>query len=121
MPIIAVLSLLVDGYQLVLKYMHQCLGTSTTTSSALSKRTTVGNTSDNNSRDSGGDRETASQQQQQEELEDVAVDWNTAQAAGTPTLLPALKFHDLVFGAILGEGAFSVVKYARHITKVSGD
>lgn len=34
-------------------------------------------------------------------------------------LLPTLKFHDLVFGQVLGEGAFSTVKYARHITKVS--
>lgn len=47
-----------------------------------------------------------------------AEDWNSQQAAATPTLLPTLKFHDLVFGAVLGEGAFSVVKYARRITKV---
>lgn len=46
------------------------------------------------------------------------ADWQTIQAAATPTLLPSLKFHDLVFGSVLGEGAFSTVKYARHITKV---
>lgn len=45
-------------------------------------------------------------------------DWQTIQAAASPTLLPSLRFHDLVFGTVLGEGAFSVVKYARHITKV---
>lgn len=27
------------------------------------------------------------------------------------------RFHDLVFGHELGQGSFSVVKYARHITK----
>ncbi len=36
-----------------------------------------------------------------------------------PILLPNLKFHDLVFGNDLGEGAFSVVRYCRQITKVS--
>ncbi len=44
--------------------------------------------------------------------------WTHEQAAIKPLLLPDLKFHDLVFGQILGEGAFSTVKYARHITKV---
>lgn len=44
-------------------------------------------------------------------------DWNTKQAAPTPTILPTLRFHDLVFGQVLGEGAFSTVKYARHITR----
>ncbi len=52
---------------------------------------------------------------------DSANEWSLAQAAQSPTLLPALRFHDLVFGGQLGEGAFSVVKYARHITKVSLD
>lgn len=33
----------------------------------------------------------------------------------TPTLLPDLKFHDLVFGHELGSGAFSTVKYAKLI------
>lgn len=46
------------------------------------------------------------------------LDWRNVQAAVSPSLLPDLKFHDLVFGAVLGEGAFSVVKYARHIVKV---
>ncbi len=35
--------------------------------------------------------------------------------APTPTLLPDLMFHDLVFGHELGSGSFSVVKYAKHI------
>lgn len=50
-------------------------------------------------------------------LEAQGKDWCLTQAAATPSLLPNLKFHDLVFGQILGEGAFSTVKYARHITK----
>jgi hypothetical protein len=44
-------------------------------------------------------------------------EWNQLQNSVQPKLLPTLKFHDLVFGQILGEGAFSTVKYARHITK----
>ena len=51
--------------------------------------------------------------------EEGCSDWNTVQASVTATLLPTLKFHDLVFGHVLGEGAFSVVKYARLITKVN--
>lgn len=43
------------------------------------------------------------------------IDWLSAQASPTPTLLPNLKFHQLVFGKELGQGAFSVVKYARHV------
>ena len=35
----------------------------------------------------------------------------------TPTLLPDMRFHDLVFGHELGAGAFSTVRYARHIAK----
>jgi hypothetical protein len=35
--------------------------------------------------------------------------------APTPTLLPDLMFHDLVFGHELGSGSFSTVKYAKHI------
>ena len=37
--------------------------------------------------------------------------------AETPTLLPTLKFHHLVWGHDLGSGAFSTVKYAKHITR----
>lgn len=37
--------------------------------------------------------------------------------AESPTLLPNLKFHDLVFGHELGSGAFGSVKYARLIDK----
>lgn len=45
--------------------------------------------------------------------------WNLSQAAASPTLLPGLKFHDLVFGPTLGEGAFSTVRYARLIERSS--
>jgi len=43
--------------------------------------------------------------------------WVAAQHMESPVLLPNLKFHDLVFGQVLGTGAFSTVKYARHIIK----
>ena len=32
--------------------------------------------------------------------------WSKDQMAESPTLLPSLKFHDLVFGHDLGEGSF---------------
>lgn len=35
----------------------------------------------------------------------------------TPTLLPTLKFHELVYGHDLGSGAFSTVKYAKQIVR----
>lgn len=44
-------------------------------------------------------------------------DWSAIQAALTPTLLPELRFHDLVFGHILGQGSFGVVTYARMIVR----
>lgn len=47
-----------------------------------------------------------------------ATSWEAALMAETPTLLPCLKFHQLVFGAEdLAAGAFSVVRYARTIVK----
>jgi len=52
------------------------------------------------------------------EIDSKMSEWSVSQANVTPTLLPELKFHDLVFGHSLGEGSFSTVKYARHITKV---
>jgi serine/threonine protein kinase len=51
-----------------------------------------------------------------EELEGASV-WARTQMAETPTLLPNLKFHDLVFGHDLGEGAFGSVRYARFIDR----
>ena len=39
--------------------------------------------------------------------------WQLALSSETPTLLPDLKFHNLVFGRDLGIGAFSTVRYAR--------
>lgn len=47
----------------------------------------------------------------------VGNDWKAAQAASTPTLLPTLRFHDLVFGHELGKGSFGCVKYARMIVR----
>lgn len=41
--------------------------------------------------------------------------WAIEQLHTTPTLLPDLKFHSLVFGQTLGSGTFSTVKYARKI------
>ncbi|CAM9107864.1 unnamed protein product [Ectocarpus fasciculatus] len=49
--------------------------------------------------------------------ESLGPSWQELQLEPTPTLLPELRFHDLVFGHELGSGSFSVVKYARHITK----
>lgn len=44
--------------------------------------------------------------------------WEAALTAEAPTLLPTLKFHQLVFGAEdIASGAFSVVRYARTIIK----
>jgi hypothetical protein len=40
-----------------------------------------------------------------------------AAMAPTPTLLPDLMFHDLVFGHELGTGSFSSVKYAKLIIR----
>ncbi len=49
--------------------------------------------------------------------EDGISSWAKAQASESPCLQPSMKFHSLVFGHKLGEGAFSTVKYARLITK----
>jgi hypothetical protein len=46
-----------------------------------------------------------------------ASSWSKAQMAKTPTLLPTLKFHDLVFGHDLGEGSFGSARYARLIDR----
>jgi hypothetical protein len=35
----------------------------------------------------------------------------------TPTLIPDMMFHDLVFGRDLGTGSFSCVRYAKHIIR----
>ncbi|CAM9295028.1 unnamed protein product [Chrysoparadoxa australica] len=43
--------------------------------------------------------------------------WLKEQLNPTPTLLPTLKFHDLVFGKDLGSGSFSDVRYARQIIR----
>ncbi len=48
---------------------------------------------------------------------DGISNWAKSQMAESPLLLPSLKFHDLVFGQVLGTGSFSTVKYARQILK----
>ena len=53
------------------------------------------------------------------EAKDKHSAWSKSQLAETPTLQPDLRFHGLVFGQILGTGAFSTVKYARRIVKNS--
>ena len=81
-----------DGYQRIQAYISRCLPTTTSSSGPLTA----------------------------EQIEAARLeDWNALQAAASPNLLPNLKFHDLVFGVVLGEGAFSVVKYCRHITQVT--
>jgi hypothetical protein len=42
--------------------------------------------------------------------EDAPSTWSRDQAGLQPKLLPALRFHDLVFGQVLGEGSFGTVK-----------
>jgi serine/threonine protein kinase len=49
--------------------------------------------------------------------EEGASSWAKDQMEESPTLLPDLKFHDLVFGHELGGGAFGVVRYARLIDR----
>jgi len=39
--------------------------------------------------------------------------WESRLSSETPTLMPDLKFHNLVFGRDLGVGSFSTVRYAR--------
>jgi hypothetical protein len=51
------------------------------------------------------------------EISDGESEWAITQMSESPLLLPTLKFHDLVFGNVLGIGSFSTVKYARQITK----
>merc|ERR1712018_851833 len=45
------------------------------------------------------------------------IDWSKSLLEESPVLLPNLKFHDLVFGHSLGQGAFSEVKYAKLISR----
>ena len=50
--------------------------------------------------------------------EDTGISpWSKTQMAESPTLLPTLRFHDLVFGHDLGEGSFGSVQYARLIDR----
>jgi len=49
--------------------------------------------------------------------EDGTKEWNKLQSAPTPTLIPSMRFHDLVFGKELGSGSFSTVRYARQIIR----
>ena len=46
-------------------------------------------------------------------VEGNSKSWQLALSSETPTLMPDLKFHNLVFGRDLGSGAFSIVRYAR--------
>jgi serine/threonine protein kinase len=52
-----------------------------------------------------------------DESDDGISSWAKAQMSESPALLPNLRFHDLVFGQVLGTGAFSTVTYARQIIK----
>ena len=77
------------GYDVLLEYMQRCMPSANNTKTG------------------------------QNEGEGGEGDWLTAQAALTPTLLPTLRFHDLVFGHELGKGSFGTVKYARQIVRGS--
>ena len=54
------------------------------------------------------------------EKRDAQARWSAAQLAPTPTLLPTLKFHDLVFGHEFGEGATPTRRCARQIIRDDG-
>lgn len=87
------------GLQLVRKYMKQC---------RISGR--------------GGDPKSAEdygtdEDEDSDDDEDAPSSWSVDQACAQPKLLPELRFHDLVFGRVLGEGSFGTVKYARQIIK----
>ena len=101
-----------EGYDRLLEYMEKCLPS---VKGSLKKTAHVGKP---------GVGLGLHQGEVEEEGEDgegdddgVEVNWKAAQAASTPTLLPTLRFHDLVFGHELGKGSFGCVKYARMITR----
>jgi len=64
-----------------------------------------------------GSSSSSSGDNEDEEDGDGISSWAKAAMAESPVLIPDLKFHDLVFGHVLGEGAFGQVKYARQIRK----
>lgn len=107
-----------DGYARLLEYMEKCLP---------SVKGCVKNTHWEGSgtglglqqrrRDGQKEGEVEGQGQGEEEEEGEGDDWRAAQAASTPTLLPTLRFHELVFGQELGKGSFGCVKYARMIIR----
>mmetsp|Transcript_5701 Transcript_5701/g.9305 ORF Transcript_5701/g.9305 Transcript_5701/m.9305 type:complete len:629 (-) Transcript_5701:131-2017(-) len=87
------------GLQFVRRYMKQC---------RISGR--------------GGDPKSAEdygtdEDEDSDDDEGAPSSWSVDQACAQPKLLPELRFHDLVFGQVLGEGSFGTVKYARQIIK----
>ena len=50
---------------------------------------------------------------------DLPSSWSRDQACLKPKLLPQLRFHDLVFGQVLGEGSFGTVKVTIFILYLS--
>ena len=107
-----------DGYDRLLQYMEKCLPSVKVKGGAK-----------NSAHDNEGGPGTILGHQHEEGVghggegegegddDGVGKDWKAAQAASTPTLLPTLRFHDLVFGHELGKGSFGCVKYARMIVR----
>ena len=111
-----------DGYDRLLEYMEKCLPSvkgcvknahqgGPGTGLGLQQRPKEGQKE--------GELEGQGQGEEGEEGEGEGEgeDWRAAQAASTPTLLPTLRFHELVFGQELGKGSFGCVKYARMIIR----
>ena len=94
-----------DGYDRLLQYMEKC---------SPSVEVKGGG---RNSALEGGPETGLGEVEGEGDDDDVGNDWKAAQAASTPTLLPTLRFHDLVFGHELGKGSFGCVKYARMIVR----
>jgi hypothetical protein len=64
---------------------------------------------------SGGDPASADEEDDDDDDDDdegggAPSWWSQEQASLQPKLLPLLRFHDLVFGRVLGEGSFGTVK-----------
>jgi Protein kinase domain len=103
-----------DGYARLLEYMEKCLP-SVKGCEKNAHRGGPGTALGLQQRQKEGEVEGEKDAEGEEEGE--GDDWRAAQAASTPTLLPTLRFHELVFGQELGKGSFGCVKYARMIIR----
>ena len=110
-----------DGYDRLLEYMEKCLpSVKGCVKNAHRGGSVTGLGLQQRQKEGQIEREVEGQGQgevAEGEEEGEGDDWRAAQAASTPTLLPTLRFHELVFGQELGKGSFGCVKYARMIIR----